>query len=85
MGMIWGQPMGGCWEMLEWTLAGQWRSCFGWKILDVSQVGNLDGGLVRKFWLEPIWGIWKEFWLEIVKMHPTIPAGYPIWGPAKNF
>ena len=30
-------------------------------------MGNLDGGLVIIFWLDPSWGIRQEFRLEIMK------------------
>ena len=46
LGMSSGQPMGDCWEILEWTLAGQCGSFFGWKFPDRSHGGNLDGVLV---------------------------------------
>ena len=71
MGMNSGRPISDCWEMLEWNLDGRCRSCFGWIFLDGFQVGNMDGGMVGKFWLDPGWGIRQEFWLGIVKRRPA--------------
>ena len=63
MGMSSGQPIVDCWEILDFVL--------GWKISAGSQVGNLEGSLVRSCQLDPIGGIQPDFSLEIVKSHPT--------------
>ena len=71
MGMSLGWTMGDFWEFWELTPVAKCRSCFGWKIPARSQVGNLDGGLVRNFQFDPSWGIQPELCLEIVKRHPA--------------